>query len=200
MNPSSITSARVKQVLVLVALLFACVLPIGSSAQSISQQLQPNNKPWEELVSPEGRFTVLMPGTPEEHFLPVPGQVVSTEVHAFLVKSEVATYAVLYGDLTDEAKDPDLLKTLFDSGRDRILATGRVRLVSEKDISSGNTMGREWVIDDGAQVIKSRVFCRGGRLYQMIFVGPEVSGMSTELVKFYDGLTSKFFGSFKIKT
>jgi len=205
MNPSSIKSARAKRVLVVVALLFACVLPIGSSAQSTSQQQQPNSKPWEELVSAEGRFTVLMPGTAEERFAPIPGQILTTEVHGYFVKTDVAMYAVVYSDLAEA--DQDLLKTIFDSGPDEIVArlsqslgTNSVRLVSEKDISSGTTMGRECVVDAGAHLIKDRIYYRNKRLYQVVFGAPRVDGMSPELVKFYDGLSSKFFGSFKIKT
>jgi len=199
MSPSSINSARVKQLFGL-ALLFACVLCIESKAQSNGQKQGPINKPWQELVSTEGHFSVLLPETPEEQFVPVAGQIVSTEVHAYVVKTDVATYAVLYGDFPDPAKDPDALRTAFDSGRERVLASGSVRLVSEKDISTGNTPGRELVIEYGAQVMKSRVFYRNRLLYQVLFVAPQVDGMSAELVKFYDGLAAKFFGSFKIKT
>jgi hypothetical protein len=199
MSSSLIKSARVKQLLVF-ALLFGCILRSESNAQSISQKQQPSDKPWQELVSTEGRFSVLMPDTPEEQFVPVPGQIVSTEMHAYLLRSDVATYAVLYTDYPDASKDPDLLKTAFDSGRDRALASGAVRLVSEKDISTANIPGRELVVADGANVMKNRVFFRNGRLYEVIFVAPQVNGMSAELVKFYDGLASKFFGSFKIRT
>lgn len=187
--------------IIFVCLLFGCGLTIESNAQSVAQKQQPNNKPWQELVSTEGRFSVLMPETPQEQFVPVPGQIVSTEVHVYVVTTEVATYAVLYSDLPDAAKDPDPLKTLFDSGLDRLSGTGLFRMISDKDISTGKTLGREWVTEYGrAQVIKSRVFYHNERLYQIIFAGPQVDGMSAELVKFYDGLSAKFFSSFKFKS
>jgi len=200
MRASSMNSLGVKGI-IFFALLFGCGLQIESLAQSTSQKQQPNDKPWQELVSTDGRFSVLMPGTPQEQFVPVPGQIVSSEVHLYLVTTDVATYAVLYSDLPDAAKDPDLLKTLFESGSDRLAGNGLFRMISEKDISSGKTLGREWVTEYGrAQVIKSRAFYRNERLYQIIFAAPQVDGMSAELVKFYDGLSSKFFSSFKFKT
>jgi hypothetical protein len=200
MNSPSINSKRVKGI-IFVVLLFACGLRIESQAQSTRQTQQPADKPWQELVSTEGRFSVLMPETPQEQFVPVPGQIVSTEVHVYLVTTNVATYAVIYSDLPDAAKDPELLNTLFDGGRDRLVGNGLFRMISEKDISTGKTLGREWVTEYGrAQVIKSRIFYRNERLYQIIFAGPQVDGMSAELVKFYDGLSAKFFSSFKIKS
>jgi len=197
---SSINSKRVKGIIFFV-LLFGCGLGLESKAQSTRQKQQPTDKPWSELVSTEGRFSVLMPETPQEQFLPVPGQVVSTEVHVYVATTDVATYAVIYSDLPELAKDPDLLNTIFDSGRERLAGNGLFRMISEKDISSGKTMGREWVTEYGrAQVIKSRIFYRNERLYQIIFAGPQVDGVSADLVKFYDGLSSKFFSSFKIKS
>jgi hypothetical protein len=197
MNSPSISSTRAGQFLG-VALLLACVLCIESNAQSIGQVQQSNDKPWPEFVSTEGRFSVLMPDTPNEQFVPVPGQIASSEMHAYLVRNDVATYAVLYTDYKD-SKDRDLLKTAFNTGRDAALASGLVHLVSEKDISTPNLPGRELVVDDGARVMKNRVYFRNGRLYEVIFVGPQVSGMSADLAKYYDGLAAKFYGSFKIK-
>jgi hypothetical protein len=199
MNSSLIKSARVKQLLGLI-LLCGCILRSEANAQSITQKQPPNDKPWQEFVSTEGRFSVLMPDTPEEQFVPVQGQIVNTEMHAYLVRSDVASYAVLFTDFPDASKDPEVLKTAFDSGRDRILASGGVRLISDKDIGTANISGREVVIEDGARVMKNRLFFRNGRLYEVIFLAPQVNGMSAELVKFYDGLASKFFGSFKIRT
>jgi hypothetical protein len=204
MNSSSINSTHVKGIIFFV-LLFGCGLGVESNAQSTRQKQQPNDKPWQEFAPTEGRFSVLMPEMPDEQFAPVPGQIFSTEVHAYLVKTDVAYYAVLYSDFAEA--DQDLLNTIFDSGPDVLVArlsqslgTSSVRLVSEKNISSGNTMGRECVVDAGAHVIKDRIYYRNKRLYQVVFAAPQVNGMSAELVKFYDGLSAKFFSSFKIKT
>jgi len=199
MNFPSINSKRVKGI-IFVVLLFAYGLGAETNAQSTRQTQPPADKPWQEFVSSEGHFTVLMPEVPNEQFVPVQGQFVNTEAHVYFVRTNVASYAVGYADFPDAWKDPDLVRTAFDSGRDRLLAAGMLHLVSEKDISTASLPGREWVIDDGAQVMKDRAYYRNGRLYQAIFVSPQVDGMSPELVKFYDGLSSKFFGSFKIKT
>ena len=139
-----------------------------------------------------------MPDIPEDRFVPVPGQIVNTEMHAYFVKSAVASYVVAYADFPNASKDPHVLKKAIDNGRARVLAEGKVRLISEKDITTAMISGREFMIDDGVNVIKDRLYYRDGRLYQVMFIAPQLNGMSDEFVKFYDGLASKFFGSFKI--
>jgi hypothetical protein len=177
--------------------MLACVLYSGSSTRLAAQKQSPNDKPWHELVSSEGRFRVLLPDTPSELFVPVPGQIVTTEVRVFVVKNAVANYAVLFGDLPS-GTEPEELKNAFDNGRDRALTQGNLRLISEKDISKPGMIGREYVMDDGAFVIRNRVYYIKGRLYETIFAGPGLNGMPAGLVQYYDGLAAKFFNSFKI--
>jgi hypothetical protein len=176
--------------------MFVCVLCSESSTRLVAQRQAPKDKPWREVVSTEGRFRVLLPDTPSELFVPIPGQIVNTEVRVFAVKSAVASYAVVVGDFP--GADAEELKLAFDNGRDRALSDGKLRLISEKDISAPGIMGREYVMDDGAFVIRNRVYYNKGRLYETIFAGPGLNGMPTGLAKYYDGLASKFFNSFKI--
>lgn len=201
----SISSTRGKGIIFL-AVLFGCCLGIESNAQSVTQNQQPNEKPWQEIVSSEGRFSVLMPENPEEHMVPVTRPAFTTEVHAYVLRTDVAYYWVLYNDLLEEV-DPDLMKSIFEASSDDLVArldqrlgTASVRLVSEKDISSRNIVGREFVADAGAYVFKDKIYYRNGRVYQVVFGAPQLNGMSAEVVKYYDGLAAKFFGSFKIKT
>lgn len=140
---------------------------------------------------------MLMPDTPSEMFVPIHGQIVNTDVRVFVVRNSVATYAVLFGDFPGGA-EPEELKTAFDNGRDRALTEGKLQLISEKDISSAGMMAREYIMDDGAFVIRNRVYYNKGRLYETIFAGPALNAMPTGLVQYYDGLAAKFFNSFKI--
>jgi len=192
MNPTQI------QNLVTGALLMiACVLYSESTTRLVAQRQTPSEKPWNELVSSEGRFRVLMPDTPSELFVPIHGQIVNTDVRVFVVRNSVATYAVLFGDFPSSS-EPEELKTAFDNGRDRALTEGKLQLISEKDISSPGMMAREYVMDDGAFVIRNRVYYNKGRLYETIFAGPALNAMPAGLVRYYDGLAAKFFNSFKI--
>jgi len=173
-------------------MVFCCLL---NTSLLVAQKVG-RDKPWQELVSTEGRFRVLLPDTPEDRFVRVPGQIVNTEMRAYFVSSAVASYVVAYADFPK--KDPRSLKQAFDDSRALALAGGRVRMISEKDLTTVNMPGCEFVIDDGVNVIKDRLYYSNGRLYQVMFIAPESNGMSDEFVKFYDGLASKFFDSFKI--
>lgn len=175
------------------AAIFLCSLLNTSlvGAQKVARE-----KAWQELVSTEGRFRVLMPDTPEDRFVPVIGQIVNTEMHAYFVRTAVANYVVAYADFPS-VKDPSLLKKAFDNGRDRLLATGKFQLVSERNVAAGNISGREIVYTDGANVGTDRIYFVNGRAYQVIFLRPQLGGMPDEMRKFYDGLSSKFFDSFR---
>lgn len=173
------------------AIVFCCL-----NTSLLVAQKAGRDKAWQELVSTEGRFRVLMPDTPEDRFVPVIGQIVNTEMHAFFVRTAVASYVVAYADFPN-VKDPRLLTKAYDNGRDRLLASGRFQLVSERDVTAGNITGREIVYGDGANVGTDRIYFVNGRAYQVIFIRPQLGGMPNEMKKFYDGLSSKFFDSFK---
>jgi hypothetical protein len=174
------------------AIVFCCLL----NTSFVVAQKAGKDKAWQELVSTEGRFRVLLPDTPEDRFVPVIGQIVNTEMRAYFVRTAVANYVVAYADFPS-VKDPRLLKKAFDNGRDRLLATGKFQLVSERDVAVGNIPGREIVYTDGANVGTDRIYFVNGRAYQVIFLRPQLGGMPDEMRKFYDGLSSKFFDSFK---
>ena len=176
------------------AIVFGYLFSCPSTSLVISQKLS-TDKPWQEVVSVEGRFRVLLPDIPDERFVPATVQSVDTEMHAYFVRTPVASYAVIYADFPNMGED--LLSTAFDNGRERALSSKTVRLLSEKDITTANIPGRELVFDDSANVVTDRMYFVNGRLYQVMFMRPDLSGMPNEMVKFYDGLSAKFFSSFK---
>lgn len=192
-QPSPSNSASRLRKLSCAAIVFCCLNTSFLIAQKVTR-----DKAWQELVSTEGRFRVLMPDIPEDRFVPVIGQIVNTEMHAYFARNAAAGCVVAYVDFPQASKDPRVLQKAFDNGRAAALEGGKVRLISEKDISTAALPGREFVIDDGVNVTRDRLYYSNGRLYQVIFIAPQLTGMSDELVSFYDGLASKFFGSFKI--
>lgn len=169
------------------------------NAPLMAQKQTASDKPWQELVSSEGHFRVLLPDTPNEMFVPINGQFISVEARVFAVKSPEAFYAVLFGDLGKESPDAETIRAAFDNGRDRAINEGKFILISERDIGTATTPAREYVLDDGAFVFRTRVYFVKGRIYQTIFGGPGVkNGMPAGLAKYYDGLAAKFLNSFKI--
>jgi hypothetical protein len=131
-------------------------------------------------------------------FVPINGQIVHTEFRALTVRSSVAVYAVLFGDFPDTSKDPEIIRAAFDNGRDRAITEGKLILVSEKDISTASIPAREYIFEDGAFLVRTRVYYVKERLYQVIFGSPLLNGMPAGLTQYYDGLAAKFLNSFKI--
>ena len=179
---------------------FALLLCITTLHLPLMAQKQPSSdKPWQELVSREGRFRILLPDTPNEMFVPINGQFIQVEARVFAVRSPEAFYAVVFGDLGKESPDAETIQMAFDNGRDRAITDGKMILLSEKNIGTAKAPAREYVLDDGAFVFRTRVYYTNGRLYQTIFGGPGLkNGMPAGLTKYYDGLAAKFLNSFKI--
>src|ERR1041385_5957460 len=180
------------------ALILCVVTGSDLNGPVMAQKAVASDKPWREVVSSEGHFRVLLPDTPNEMFVPINGQFIQVEARVFAVKSPEAFYAVLFGDFVSESPDAETIRTAFDNGRDRAITEGKLILISEKDIGSAKIPAREYVLDDGAFVFRTRVYFVRGRLYQTVFGGPGLRGMAAPMVKYYDGLAAKFLNSFKI--
>ena len=191
-------NARIAKLLGCAIALFLCVFSGAPNARLMAQKQAAVEKPWRELVSSEGHFRVLLPDSPNETFLPFNAQIIHSEVRIFAVQRPEAVYAVLFGNYPNEERDPESIREHFESSRDRMLAEGRLVLLSEKDISSANTPAREYVFDEGAWVIRTRLYYSKGVLYETIFATPGLTRMPPALVQYYDGLAAKFLNSFKI--
>src|SRR6266576_2685357 len=108
--------------LCLVALALYCQSPGQANAQ---RQNVSGDKPWQELVSTEGKFRVLVPDAASEMSVPGTSQRVGAG-QLYLVKSSTAVYAVICGDVMD---DPDLMKAALESASAFLQASGKLRLV-----------------------------------------------------------------------
>lgn len=164
----------------------------------MAQKQAPKDKPWQEVVSNEGHFRVLLPDTPDETFVPFSAQIIHTEVRMFSVRRPEAFFAVLFGNYPNEERDPESIRQHFDNSRDRALTEGKLVLLKEKEIGTANAPAREYVLDDGAFVYRVRLYYSKGVLYETLFGAPRLNQVSTGLVQYYDGLAAKFLNSFKI--
>jgi hypothetical protein len=179
--------------------LIACALFCLLRGDVIAQRQTGNSdKAWQEIASTEGKFRVLMPEAPNEMSLPTSSSSAGGG-QLFYVKSSVAIYGVIYGSLPNAMDDDDFVKTALESTSAFLQASGKLRVVSEKNISSPGVQARQFIVDDGAFITTDRVYYTKGRLYEVIFSRPGLSGTSSEaLLQYYDGLSGKFFNSFKI--
>src|SRR5262249_44984575 len=87
---------------------------------------------WKEFVSKEGRFKVLMRGTPKQYNLDTESNFGKADLHMNTVQAGSTMYAANYCDFPAEVKKASL-KQVYDSSRDGAVANLEGKLASEKN-------------------------------------------------------------------
>jgi hypothetical protein len=161
-----------------VLLCFAVVAnPIGADDQPA----------WKEFASKEGRFKVLMPGTPKQDQAETESDFGKGVLHMNTAQAGKTLYGANYCDFPAEIKKAPL-KQVFDSSRDGAVANLEGELAGEKDIKLGEYPGREIQIDvaGGKRLFRVRVYLVDQRLYQVVVFGTKEAATSKEADKFLD--------------
>lgn len=142
---------------------------------------------WKEFASKEGRFQVLMPGTPKESKHDTESDFGKSVLHMNAMQAGKTMYAANYSDFPAEVKKVPL-KQVYDSSQDGAVANLKGKLVSEKDIKISDYPGREILIDfaGGKRLFRARVYLVRQRLYQVVVFGTKEAATSKEADKFLD--------------
>jgi hypothetical protein len=143
---------------------------------------------WQPFTSVDGRFTVELPGTPEREHVKAPGRSGKILATTYTVETSMATYTVAIQDF--EGKQTP--EQLIDQSRADLSAGKSGKLVSEKDVTAGDTKGKAFVADvpnRGKAYI--RFFVAGKRLYKLMAVG--TGGKSPD-----ERDVAKFMDSFQV--
>ncbi|MBN1431094.1 MAG: hypothetical protein JXB07_22180 [Anaerolineae bacterium] len=139
-----------------------------------------------EFVSDEGKFSVLMPGTPTEETQTTTD---GTDIHMFSVEDWGDAYLVGYSDFPQDIIEGTDAEMLLDFARDG--AAGDGTILSETSITINGYPGRALEIDssDDDIVLYANIYLVDNRLYQVIVT----SGDGTRSAK-----VSEFLDSFKL--
>src|SRR5437868_5780889 len=86
---------------------------------------------WKEFRSKEGRFTVLLPGTPKQEMLDTESDFGKGKLHMNVVQSATSFYGANYCDFPEGVKKLPL-KQVYDSSRDGAILNMDGKLISEK--------------------------------------------------------------------
>lgn len=146
------------------------VVAAGASMQTIQ---------WAKFSSPEGRFSILMPGQPLRDDQSKNTQVGKVVMHFFTARSEGGIFIVAF---TDYAMGD--VKRELDANRDSFLKGMKATLVSESDIKLEGHPGREIKATRDALIIRSRIYLVGKRYYQAIAITPATLPGDLEADKF----------------
>jgi hypothetical protein len=150
--------------------------------------LQAGDSPeWKEFASKDGRFKVLMPGTPKQEQAETESDFGKGILHMNALQEGKTMYGANYCDFPAEIKKVPL-KKLFDASRDGAVANLEGKRAGEKDIKLGEYPGREILIDvaGGKRLFRARVYLVDQRLYQVVVFGTRQAATSKEADRFLD--------------
>jgi hypothetical protein len=145
--------------------------PVAVVKPTVSQPVQPQ---WKLFTAPDGRFSILMPGSPNrntEHQKTYMGEI-TLEIFAIQPPKQQVAYLVAYNDFPysyGQITDP---QAVLNNARDMALKTTKSNLISQRNIrSSNNHPGKEIeYINSGGKITKSRMYVAEGRLYQVMAI------------------------------
>ena len=197
----------------LIFVLSCFTISIAQGTQSSSGNEPPapaieyNPGSWKSLLSLDGGFSVLLPGKPTRTTQQIESPSGQITQYTYLLSTGVGTYRIAYFDSTVNRNNSKGIKSALDAERDSLLAVDKQRkLLSEREVKVAGYTGREWLIEDGDTIIRSRSFISHRRAYQIglsvsrnvAFKTGKPSADPADLTDFYNSTAAKFFDSFKL--
>ena len=199
--------------LIRVGILFTVLF--GSAALARAQAPPPppppsveyNPNAWKEFVSQEGRFSVRMPAEPKLNRQEVDTALGKLPAYFYTAMTGVGGYMAGYSDFPKYSEEPQFISAVLNGARDQVLASDASRkLLSEKEVMIEVFSAREWLIADNRLLFRAETFLAKGRLYQLLFIAPlnvafnngRASANAANRTDFYEAISKRFFGSFKL--
>jgi hypothetical protein len=169
-------------------------LPYGMPSDSPSL-IENNLDAWKEYYSPQGKFKVMLPGTPKDwgkSYNTLFGQLYS---HLYMLRTS-AKYLIIYTDFPLNLERAPKLNKILDEIRDAAVSKGTV--LNETEISLEGHPGRMLKgIDSDARFIQMKTYAVGNRLYQIIITTPKETMVADE-GRFKVSRATKFLDSFRL--
>jgi TonB family protein len=144
---------------------------------------------WQQFVSPDGSFSIHMPGQPSAQTGEV--ETISGKVknHSFMFSSGGLVYGISYGEfpLMHDSKNA---RATLDGARELGLARIGAKLRSEREITFEGFPGRELQAEVAGGLFTARNYLIGHRLYSiMVFLQHPATGVEN---------VARYFESFKL--
>jgi hypothetical protein len=140
---------------------------------------------FKEFSSKDGRFKILMPGTPKEQTQ----KAVGVDVKLYMVETRQGAYMASYADMPVPTNESDeQIQTRLDGARDGSVRNVNAKLLSTSNITLGKCPGRSYdaELPGGKGVVRGNIYMSGTRLYQVMVVGTKSFVDSADSKKFLD--------------
>lgn len=161
---------------------FLALAVVLASLASPSLALQSQPPAWEKLTSELGRFSVLMPGKPEEHKKNdnTPNGPVS--LYLYRAQAPGAIYIAGWADYDPKFKFG--VQAELAANRDNFVKSMKGTVLETKQIKYGAHPGIEFTAENDIVFVRSRVYIIGRRPYQLIAVVRKDNRTSPDIDKF----------------
>jgi hypothetical protein len=164
-----------------IVLLILMCLPLASAGCD-------NTPNWQEFTPKDGRFSILMPGTPREETQTISG----LDVPTFWFDIGVETYAVSYFEPPTGTTDPANVDATLDAMRDSSILSAGGKLLEEEAITLQNFPGRKLKVKPQSEpgFVISHIFLVNERVYFLLYQSKKDDIPADN--------ADKFFNSFKL--
>jgi len=144
---------------------------------------------WKVFTSPEGQFSVDLPGSPRPNTLVKDVSGVKISLYQFGVESIGQNgFLAQYNEIPEIILgQPNLAEGLLTGSRNGLVNQIKGgRLVSEKSLYLNKFPGKEMVAENDEQTVRARVFVIEPRIYMMIVAAPKGQAFTSDANRFID--------------
>jgi TonB family protein len=187
-----------RSALLTVCLLVGSLMVVAQADVDLKQSAEAKPESWQQFVSPEGRFTMLFPGSPSVSEEVVDRLGVRFVVHKTQLRT-FAEYGVIYSDYPKSVTDTTAADVLLDEGAKGGVAEINAQLLSINPIWLSGYPGRllKERLPNG-QIMQAKMILAGQRMYQIAITTPREDGADPATVGFYNSIATKFLDSFQL--
>lgn len=182
------------------SLLALCVSwPALAHAQGPPPVADYDPKAWREFQSPEGRFSVLLPGVPVKRVeeMEYPGVKLRSYSFALRTSNQSPQYNLMYVDFP-VALDAGDAGAVFDSARDEGMRAVGGKLLEESEDNRLGHPGRFYKVRTGdGGVLRVKAFLVKNRLYNLTFTA-EGTNESPATARLQEEAAARFLDSFRL--
>lgn len=142
---------------------------------------------WYELSSAEGRFRILMPGTPTRRNRTMPSPVGDVQDTAFLLDTADRSMMVTYADFDAPHQKNASIEDIINQARDEMVRRLRGTLRADTAITLQGHSGKEVLIDIPRQGTGYfRWYAVKRRLYVLVMMGITATPSQADVTRFFD--------------
>ena len=182
------------------SLLVVLLITLGLSS-SLSAQEHTNRPPklppitpevnasdWAKFTSDQGRFSVLMPGVPEDKVETTPSDHGPYTTHLYVLRNQRNVFLIGYVDY-----DPSFnfnRQAEMEMNRDNFIKGINATLLTTKSLTIDGYQVLEFTAEGQQRIFRSRVYMVGRRPYQIVIGYPKGVDETANI--------NRFFNSFKV--